>query len=268
MTITFRIELEEIFKQIKFSCQIPELIKDITIRLFIRESAKILGIKVTKQDLQMSADNFRLYHNLLTFNSAYDWLKHNYLTLAEFEEMSYDNVLLNKLAIFLFSEHVESYFNEKILDYFDTAIYQIVLENSVLAMQLYEKIKNQEISFYEVSQQYIKDTELRRRGGYLGRVKMYSLHPEIVPDILASKPPQLLKPIITSDGVYLIRVEEVIKPQLDNDLRYQILLKLFNNWLKDELSKVNISSNLPRKQNVVRTAQQSILTTNNLHNFL
>ncbi|MEQ9355725.1 MAG: peptidylprolyl isomerase [Coleofasciculus chthonoplastes F2-STO-03] len=42
------------------------------------------------------------------------------------------------------------------------------------------------------------------------------LKPEISAAVFAATPPQVLKPIVTSKGVHLIFVEEIIQPELNN----------------------------------------------------
>ncbi len=69
------------------------------------------------------------------------------------------------------------------------------------------------MNFYEVAHQYIQDTELRRKGGYRGMVQCKELKPEISAIIFAAQPPQVLKPIVTSKGVHLILVKDIIQPQ-------------------------------------------------------
>jgi parvulin-like peptidyl-prolyl isomerase len=69
------------------------------------------------------------------------------------------------------------------------------------------------MSFHEVAYQYIQDTSLRRSRGYRGIVRRKDLKPEISAAVFAAKPPQLLKPIVTSSGVHLILVEEIIQPR-------------------------------------------------------
>jgi parvulin-like peptidyl-prolyl isomerase len=96
------------------------------------------------------------------------------------------------------------------------------------------------MSFFEIAQQYIQDTELRRRGGYRGIVRRTEMKPEISAAVFAAKPPQVLKPIVGAKGVHLILVEEVIKPQLNEKLRYQILSDLFKFWVKQQLEQVEV----------------------------
>jgi parvulin-like peptidyl-prolyl isomerase len=68
------------------------------------------------------------------------------------------------------------------------------------------------------------------------------LKPEISAAVFAATPPQVLKPIVTSSGVHLILVEEIIESELDDKLHYQIFSDLFAGWLKQqiELSEVGI----------------------------
>jgi parvulin-like peptidyl-prolyl isomerase len=63
---------------------------------------------------------------------------------------------------------------------------------------------------------------------------------EIAAAVFAVTPPQILKPIMTQKGVHLIRVEEIIQPQLDEQLRVKILGDLFTNWLKQQIAELKI----------------------------
>jgi parvulin-like peptidyl-prolyl isomerase len=96
------------------------------------------------------------------------------------------------------------------------------------------------MSFFEIAQQYIQDTELRRRGGYRGIVRRKEMKPEISAAVFAAKAPQVLKPIVGAKGVYLIWVEEVIKPPLDNTLRHQIGSDLFSEWIKQKIDELEV----------------------------
>ncbi|WP_043997982.1 peptidylprolyl isomerase, partial [Microcystis aeruginosa] len=97
-----------------------------------------------------------------------------------------------------------------------------------------------EMSFYDVTNKYIQDKELRRQGGYLGVQRRQDLKPEISAAVFATKPPQLLKPIVKAKGISLILVEEIIQPELNDQLRYQIWSELFGEWLKDKVGVVQL----------------------------
>jgi len=100
------------------------------------------------------------------------------------------------------------------------------------------------MSFYDVTDKYIQDKELRRQGGYLGVQRRQDLRPEISAAVFATKPPQLLKPIVKAKGISLILVEEIIQPELDDQLRYQIVSELFGEWIINQIESVSVVTNL------------------------
>jgi len=95
------------------------------------------------------------------------------------------------------------------------------------------------MSFYDVAHKYIEDKELRRQGGYLGVQRRQDLKPEISAAVFATKPPQLLKPIVKAKGISLILVEEIIQPELNDQLRYQIWSELFGEWVINQIESVS-----------------------------
>ena len=90
------------------------------------------------------------------------------------------------------------------------------------------------MSFYDVAHKYIEDKELRRKGGYRGILSRKDLKSEISAAVFAATPPKVLKPIVTSKGVHLILVEEILQPELNDQLRYQIWSELFGEWVNNQ----------------------------------
>jgi parvulin-like peptidyl-prolyl isomerase len=242
MSHAITISAQDILHQIKLSCQIPSVIEQIITRKVVMDAAAEGGITVENEELQQAADNIRFISQLKTADETWEWLKKNCLSLDDFEEMVYTNVISGKLAQHLFADKVEPWFVEHQLDYAGAVIYEVVLDDEDLAMELFYALQEGEMSFPEVAHQYIQDTELRRRGGYRGIVRRTEMKPEISAAVFAAKPPQVLKPIVGAKGVYLIWVEEVIKLLLDEKLRYQIISDLFGAWVKQQVEEVEVSS--------------------------
>jgi len=244
MSKAITISQEDILHQVKLSCQIPEIVEQIVSRKIIEDAAAEAGIKVETEELQKAADSLRLISKLNSAEETKVWLQKNGLSLDDFEELIYNNVISGKLAHHLFADKVEPFFVEHQLDYAGVVMYEVVLDDEDLAMELFYAIQEGEMSFYEVAHQYIQDTELRRKGGYRGIVQRKELKPEISAAVFAATPPQVLKPILTSKGVHLIFVEEIIEPQLDDKLRYQIFSDLFAGWLKQQIDKTTVVASI------------------------
>jgi len=244
MSQAITITSEDILHQVKLSCKIPSVIEEIVTRKIIASAAAEAGIKVEIEDLQKAADNIRLMGKLKSADDTWAWLQKHGLSLDDFEELIYNNVISGKLAQHLFADKVEPFFVEHQLDYAGVVMYEVVLDDEDLAMELFYGIQEGEMSFYEVAHQYIQDTELRRKGGYQGIVSRKELKPDISPAVFAAKPPHVLKPIVTSKGVHLIFLEEIIQPELNNKLRYQILSDLFAEWLKKQIEKTKVVASM------------------------
>ncbi|BAZ12496.1 PpiC-type peptidyl-prolyl cis-trans isomerase [Calothrix sp. NIES-4071] len=235
---------DEIVGQIKFSCQIPTVVEGILTRKIIARAAGEADIKVEAEELQQAADGLRLMNKLTSADATWSWLQKHSLSLDEFEELVYTNVASSKLAQHLFTEKVEPFFVEHQLNYAQVVMYEVVLDDFDLAMELFYALTEGEMSFPELAHQYIQDTELRRKGGYRGILHRAQLRAEISAAVFAATPPQILKPILTSIGAHLILVEELIEPQLTEMLRLKILSDLFSQWLQQQIEQVEIVTNL------------------------
>jgi len=240
MSKTITITPEDIIEEVKFSLKIPEIIEGIITRKIIKLAAANAGIEAKIEELQKAADIMRAMNKLHGAKETWLWLEKHSLSLDDFEEIANYSFLSGKLAAHLFAEKVEPYFLENQLNYARAVIYETILDNEDLAMELFYAIEKGEMTFSEVAYKYIQEPELRRTGGYQGIVNCQELRPEVYPMVFAAQPPQLIKPIITSQGVHLIFVEEIIQAQLTDKLRYKILSDLFNGWIKEQVAQVEV----------------------------
>ena len=231
MTKNISISEKQIIYQLKISCQLPRVFKDILIHQIINETAQAKGVTIEANELQQMADNFRLQNNLLDTKTTFNWLKTHDLSTEDFEYLIHSQALATKLANFLFAEAAESHFYEHKLDYTKALIYEIVLPDFDLALEFFYGIQEREFSFWDLAHQYIEDIELRRRGGYRGFLTRDALKPEISAAVFAAQPPQILKPILVDKKAHLIYVEEIMQPELNETIRNQIIDYLFEKWL-------------------------------------
>ena len=234
-----KISNRDLIYEAKIAGKIPELIQGILRRQIIDRHVREAGIEPTLTELQAAADQFRLLNKLESAEATNQWLEANFLSLDDFEYIVTQNLITDRLAQHLFGDRVEKFFYQNLLDYSGATIYEVILEDQNLAIEIFYSIQEGDLSFADVAHQYIPDPELRRRGGYLGKVGRKQLRPEISAAIFAAKPPQLINPIITAVGVHLIQVEEIFQPQLDEQLHHQILTDLFDGWLAETIATIS-----------------------------
>ncbi len=240
MVKNLKFSQEEILHQVKLSCQIPTLLEAIAARQIIADTAVKEGLTIETEELQQAADNLRLANNLLKAEDTWAWLQKYHLSLDDFEELAQTNLLSNKLAMHLFADKVEAFFYEHQIDYSGAAIYEVIVDDEDVAWKLFYALQEGEISFQEIARQYVQNPDIRRAGGYQGIRRRTDFIPEIAAAVFATTRPQMLKPIITPKGAHLIWVEEIIKPELDEQLRAQILREMFAAWLKQQVAEMKM----------------------------
>lgn len=243
MSTELTVSPKEILYQVKLSGQIPMILEEIAKRRAIAAAAEEAGITVEPEELQQAANTIRLKNNLHRSEDTWAWLQRQGLSLNEFETLVHIQVLTSKLTEHLFGDEVEAFFVKNQLSYAQIFMYEIVLDDEDLAMELFCATQEGEVSFHELAHQYIQDLELRRTGGYKGILHRTALNPTISAAVFASKPPQILKPILVLGKPHLIFVEEIIQPQLDTQLRNKILIELFSIWIKRAVLKLHKSTN-------------------------
>ncbi len=237
------ISTREIVKHLKLSLQMPSVLTGLINQKIIKQTAEKEGVRVREEELQLAADRFRFENGLIGSQDTLRWLEKHYLSVTEFEDLIQNNVLTQKLGEHLFKDKVEPYFYAHQLDYNQASIYEIVLADFDLAMELFYGIQEQELSFWELAHQYIEDDGLRRRGGYIGMKTRDRFHPEIATAVFSldnDDLPQVLKPIPVEKKTHLIYVEEIIPPVLNDSLSQKITSQLYEQWLikqHKELSK-------------------------------
>jgi parvulin-like peptidyl-prolyl isomerase len=234
MTEQLTISAEDVLQQVKLSGQLGAVKNAIALRHLIQTTAVEQGIEVTPEEIQTCADEFRTVNNLERTEETLAWLQQRELGVEDFETMIHLSVLQSKLAKHLFADQVDAYFAAHQLDYMAVAIYEVVLEDEDIALELFYSLKEGETTFFEIAQNYIQDTELRRRGAYRGILKRADLNVEVSSAVFASAPPQLLNPILTANGIHLIYVDEILQPELSKEIRSEIIFSLFFEWSKQE----------------------------------
>lgn len=237
------ISSQDIANHIKLSSKFSKTLNEITNRKVIESTAREVGIKVDQKELQQAADNFRINHQLYNAKETWSWLYKNHLSLNDFKDLVYANALAEQLARYLFAEKVDSWYKEHQLDYAIASIYEMILEEE-LAIELFCKLQEQQIYFYEITSEWKQAEYIANWCGYLGfsrsKVTKKVLKPKVAVKVFSASPPQILQPIKTNSVTHLILVEEFIQPKLNDQLRAQIISDLFTAWLKEKIKEIQI----------------------------
>jgi parvulin-like peptidyl-prolyl isomerase len=237
----FSIAADDLLQHLKRSRKLREVIESFITLQLITQTTSELGITAQVDELQQAADAFRQQNNLLTTQKTWAWLQAQAMTLDDLEALADQAVLSEKLAAYLFDDQAtEQHFFEHRIHYATAVIYSVIFADVDLAFELFYAIQEGETTFPAIAHQYITDPELRRRGGYQGMVGRKDLPPEVSAAVFAATAPQILYPIVVQNRAYLIFVEEVIQPELDQTLKLSIRAELFGKWISRQLKSIDI----------------------------
>ena len=153
MNAKITINCQDILKYLKLSCQFAEIIEGAIGCQIIQNQVLARNISLKLENLQQEADDFRLMRGLSTVNDTYIWLKKHHLSLSEFDNLIYTNAVVQRLIEDMFGEQADSFFKERKLDYVLVEMYEIILDDDILARKLFKSLKQAEVSFQEIASQ-------------------------------------------------------------------------------------------------------------------
>jgi hypothetical protein len=234
-TLTHR----DLLQQAKYRYQLPQLISAARQHQVLLNAAETNGIIVSTEDLQQSADRLRVEHHLLSAKDTLSWLERYHFSIDDFENLAYITLIRSRLSEMMFSEQVITYFSDRQLEYTRSTIYEVVLSEHELAMELFYALQEREMDFLAILHQYSPTPTPRS-------VRRRDLPPELSAIVFASDPPTLLRPIRTPKASHLIYVAATVSAELTDELRSQIQEELFDRWLTEqgELLSVTLPDDL------------------------
>ena len=165
------------------------------------------------------------------------WLNKHLVSIDDLEAGIYDRLLRQKLADYLFFDPTEKYFYEHQADFDQVLLYQIIVPHERVIDEIVYLIKLQELSFYEAAHLYDLDERRRHQCGYEGIFYRSDSYSNIFEVAFAAPPHEIIGPIRTKNGYHLLWVEEFIPAELTTQRRQEIIDRMFEKWLSDELQR-------------------------------
>ncbi|NDJ19296.1 peptidylprolyl isomerase [Myxacorys almedinensis] len=229
---------DDVIYYLKKNLKLREAYRQILVCRAVYEAAQECGVSVSSDEIQADADRTRREHHLEKASDTLNWLNTQLMTAEDWEAGIRDRILADKLATTLFSKEVERFFIQHQLEFDRVLLYQIVVPYAQLAQELFYQIDEKEISFYEAAHLYDVQEKRRHQCGYEGWHYRWSLVPELSAAAFSGTLSQVVRPIQTDQGHHLLLVEEHIPAQLTDEIRQQIIQRLFAEWLNGELRQL------------------------------
>lgn len=230
------IETEEVIDFLKQELLLKDICQKIVSQKIIAQAVQERNITISSEEIQAETNNIRYEQRLEKVSDTLAWLAEQMVTTDDWEAGIRNRLLAQKLAEFLFDKEAEKFFAQNQLDYEQFVLYQIVVPYEQLAWEIFYRIEEEEISFYEAAHLYDIDQRRKNYCGYEGKLYRWNLKPDIAAVVMSKPVGNIIGPIQTDQGFHLLMIAEFIAAELNSTTRQEIVNRLFEEWLESELN--------------------------------
>jgi parvulin-like peptidyl-prolyl isomerase len=163
--------------------------------------------------------------------------------IAPFQGMNAVQIEAITLRTLKLHKFKQAGWGHKVSSYYQTVQHQLYrvsysilqVEDGLLAQEIFFRIQSGEQSFAELAVQYSQDASAKK-GGLVGPILSRELPPAIG-QVLQKLSPGELSPLFQLDRNYgFIRLNDVVPPQLDENMHQVLLDELFESWIQAQIA--------------------------------
>ncbi|HYD62532.1 MAG TPA: peptidylprolyl isomerase [Noviherbaspirillum sp.] len=238
MTAIVRIDdevigIEDFVRTLKLTGQFEGLIEQIVRDKLTVRAAKKHGIKVTPDEIQERADNFRRVQGLHRAADMNNYLNALGVSLDEFEVFVTDSLYQEKMMAEVCNDKaVDHYFKLNSPRFDSIEVSHMVLDAEGKAKEMISYLRDDPDSFEEMAREHsIADT--REQGGLIGKVMRGSLKTDIEAKVFNASEGDLLGPFPSADRTVfeIFKVNAKHPASMDEDTAAEIRRLLREEWL-------------------------------------
>lgn len=216
---------------------IPLLVSYQLIPQFLSESIidrAIAPISCTLEETDRACQELYQHWRLDSEPQKQAWRLHYGLSQEQFEQLATRKLRIEKFKQATWGHRLESYFLKRKRQ-LDRAVYSLIrIQDQEIASELFFRIREGEQSFAELAQAYSQGAEVRT-GGLVGPVELGTLHPNLAELLLTSSVGKVRPPIRFGAWQVIVRLEQLIPAQLDDQMRQRLLKEKYEAWLQEQL---------------------------------
>jgi parvulin-like peptidyl-prolyl isomerase len=228
------IDVSEFLQTLKLSGQFEGLIEQLVRDRLTVLAAKKLGIRVSEEEIQERADQFRRARGLHRASDTNKYLDAMRVGLDEFEAFIADGLYQEKMMARVCGDQpVQAYFKLNSPKFDSIEVSHIVLDGEGKAKEMISVLADDPDCFQEMAREHsIADT--RAQGGLIGKVLRGSLRTEVEAKVFNAAVGELLGPFASADRstFEIFRVNAKHPARLDEDAATEVRRLLREEWLR------------------------------------
>ncbi len=197
-------------------------------------------IALTAEEETLALEQFFAQQQIKDEGQREAWLKYHRMSPAQLSAQALRRFKLEKFKHLTWDGCIEADFLS-LKPQMDRFICSIIRTRNVeLAQELYFRLKEGEQTFASLAPEYSEGPEAQT-SGIIGPVSASGLHPRLVQILSHSKPGQLWPPQRLEEWCIIVKLDQYLPAQLDEAVRQQLLQRRFQEWLEQQLQKVQPS---------------------------
>ncbi|WP_166245116.1 peptidylprolyl isomerase [Paenibacillus turpanensis] len=206
--------------------------------------AEELGLEADTEDLQSELTVFRKKNRLFTVEQTNEWLKQQGISLRELTDELKPRVLRRMLMdVCVTNEEIERSFQEHILEYDRAELSVIVMPEFGQAQEMRFRIEEGE-DFHMLARTYSQDAGSAKAGGYIGLLGRKDLEASVASAIFGADDGEIVGPLEGKYGFSVFLIEKQFPAALDEEVRFEVRERLFQERLEAYQSKLRIQEDI------------------------
>jgi parvulin-like peptidyl-prolyl isomerase len=194
----------------------------------------IMAVKCSNDEQLTALKQFYERYQLTDENKLTQWLTSQGLDRQLLSEIAIRNFKIAKFKQENWASKIESYFLKR-KSQLDRAIYSLIRTTDLgIAQEIYFRSIDGEETFTELARKYSQGAE-SQTGGLIGPVELSMPHPTIAHLISTQPIGKVCHPVKLEQWYVIIRPEQIIAAQLDEEMRQRLIDELFQIWVQEQI---------------------------------
>jgi len=228
------VQLDEFIRVLKLTGQFQELLEQFVRDRLAARGARKAGIRVTEEEIQERADQYRRVRGLHRASDTNKYLDAMRISMEEFEAFIVASLYQEKMLGKVCGDHAaEGYFKLNSPKFDSIEVSHIVLDSEAKAREMIAVLRDDPDSFDEMAREHsIADT--KDEGGFIGKVLRGSLRSDVEAKVFNATAGDLLGPFSSVDRTTyeIFRVNAKRPARLDEDTATEVRRLLREDWLR------------------------------------
>jgi parvulin-like peptidyl-prolyl isomerase len=236
-----KVLLDEVFNRLKISGNLHLLLGELQKQRCLEKEIQKAGeaVQFDSLELEQYIIDFRVENQLTSPEDFDEWLALNWLSYEDFCQQAIFYLQLQKLTETVTDPLIPEAFLEHQKEFEEVVLSRIVVTNRSLAEQLLDQLLNEQVNFEQLARQH-SIAEDAIIGGAMGLVSKDALPDQVSAALTDIAEGQVIGVIDYEDTYCLLKVEKVIPPVLNDEVKEVLRDRLFEIWLAEKMEAIEV----------------------------